>query len=101
MADGDGGRTLDGGRESPDLVLMMERVAWSLGIEVRYENLMPNGEAGSSRGGFCRHGERELILIDDRLGPVERRAALADALRSCDLSGVFVPPAVRRLLEGR
>jgi len=79
---------------------MMERAASSLGIEVRYEDLRPEGEAGSTRGGLCRHGERDLILIDSRLGPLERCAALADALRSCDLSGIFVPPAVRRLIEG-
>ncbi len=87
-------------REAGNLIGLMERVAFSLGIEVRYEDLVPEGEPGSTRGGFCRHNERELILVDSRLGPVERAAALAEALRACDLSEIFVPPAVRRLIEG-
>lgn len=91
---------MDRTREALELTGMMERVALGLGIEVRYEILVPDGEAGSVRGGLCRHGDRELILIDSRLGPVERCAALADALRSCDLEAIFVPPAIRRLVGG-
>ena len=92
---------MDRVRQALDLISMMESVARALGIAVRYENLVPEGETGSTRGGFCRLQERALILIDSRLGPVERSAALAVALGSCDLSEIFIPPAVRRLIEGR
>jgi hypothetical protein len=87
-------------REARNLIGLMEQVAFGLGIEIRYENLVPDGEPGSTRGGFCRFQERELILIDSRPGPVERCAALAEALRTCDLSETYIPPAVRRLIEG-
>lgn len=72
-----------------------------LGAEIRYEELVSDEEPGSMRGGRCRVRGRELVLIDRRLGVLERCATLAEALRSFDLKDVYVPPAVRNLLDAR
>ncbi len=72
-----------------------------LGAEVRYEELVPDEEPGSMRGGRCRVRGRELVLIDRRLGVLGRCAALSEALRSFDLKDVYVPPAVRSLLDAQ
>jgi hypothetical protein len=77
----------------------LEQVAHRLGLEVRYEILVEEGEPGSMRGGLCRVKDRKVIFVDRRLRPIERCAALAEALGTFDLSGVFVPPVARQLIE--
>ncbi len=43
--------------------------------------------------------EQDLIIIDSRMGPAERVSVLSRELRRFDLENVFVPPAVRSLLD--
>lgn len=78
----------------------LEELARKLGLEVRYEVLVEEGEAGSMRGGLCRIKDRRVIFVDKRLGVIDRCAALAEALGTFDLSGIFVPPVARRAIEG-
>jgi hypothetical protein len=78
----------------------LEELARKLGLEVRYEILVEEGEPGSMRGGLCRVRDRRVIFVDRRLGAVERCAALAEALGTFDLTGIFVPPVARRAIEG-
>jgi hypothetical protein len=78
----------------------LEELAYKLGLEVRYEILVEEGEPGSMRGGLCRVKDRRVIFVDKRLGPIDRCAALAEALGTFDLSGIFVPPVARRAIQG-
>ncbi len=78
----------------------LESVAAKLGVEVRYEILVQEGEPGSMRGGLCRVQDRRVIFVDRRLGPVERCAALAEAIATFDLSDIYLPPIARRAIEG-
>jgi hypothetical protein len=82
------------------LIGHLEDLARRLGLQIRYEILVEDGEPGSMRGGLCRVKDRKVIFVDKRLAPVDRGAALAEALGTFDLSGVFVPPIVRRAIEG-
>ncbi len=67
-------------------------------MEVRYE---PLGGKWSSAGGVCRLRSRRVVLIDAKAPAVEQVGVLLDALAQQDLELVFVPPAIRRELEGR
>lgn len=78
----------------------LEELARRLGLEVRYEILVREGEPGSMRGGLCRINDRRVIFVDSRLGAADRCAALAEALGTFDLSGIFVSPIARRAIEG-
>ena len=87
--------------EGAAMLARLEAVAEQLGVQVRYEALVAEGEAGSSRGGLCRLRGDRLILIDDQLGPAGRCLCLAEALGGFDLERIFLPPAVRRLIDER
>ena len=87
--------------EAASMLARLEAVAEQLEIQVRYEALVGEGEAGASHGGLCRLRDGRLILIDERLAPAERCLCLAEALGSFDLSKIFLPPAVRAFVEER
>jgi len=93
MAGGCRSRPPDAPAVKPEALLReLEALARAVGLEVRYER-------GRFRGGRCRLEERRLVVLN-RLHPAEANVAvLAGALRDADLAGVFVPPAVRRVLE--
>lgn len=76
---------------------LLEEVACRLGIELRYENL---GQSGiRCEGGFCRVGGKPIILINRKDSQGRKIRILIRSLRKLDLEGIFVPPAVRRLIE--
>ena len=75
----------------------LEALAWSLGIEVRYEKI-PQDDVTIS-GGLCRLKGKSVIVIDARASSKERVRILVQALRPFDLSDVYIRPALRALLE--
>jgi hypothetical protein len=78
------------------LVRFLEEALERLEVEVRIES-MP--EESHISGGFCTvHGKREVIL-SPRATVAERIDVLADALRQLDTEAIWLPPAVRRLVE--
>ena len=76
----------------------LEQLVARLGIKIRYENLNAEEER-SSDGGFCRLREEHIVLIDKRLDDAGRCAVLLRALGQLDLRFIYVPPAIRRLLD--
>jgi hypothetical protein len=78
-----------------ELVSSLEGLAARLGVPVRYETM----ERGLSRGGLCRLRGQAMILVDERLGPRDRAAVLAQALSSFDLDGIYLPPLVRATIR--
>jgi hypothetical protein len=81
----------------PSLLQHLEEIAHRLGVDLRYENL---GHPGiRSEGGFCRVSGKPMILINRR-DPCSRKILiLARSLRKLNLEGIFVPPAVRKIIE--
>lgn len=69
-------------------------VARALGFEVREEELVRD-IGYRPRGGACRVGERDLILLDRNLAPADRLEVLCGALAGRDLEQVFMSPALR------
>lgn len=84
-------------RDPGTLLPALERLARSVGVEVRRERL----DIGDARapGGLCRLEGRTLCILSDALGREEECEVLGRALRTFDLEGVFVPPALREYLE--
>lgn len=75
----------------------LERIADRLGVEVRYENLTQSGFR--SEGGYCRVLGKDLILLNRRDTCRRKIRILARSLNRLNLEGIFVPPAVRRIIE--
>lgn len=74
------------------LVRELERLAHAAGFEVRTER-------GRFRGGRCRLEGHRLVVLNRQHPPETNAALLAAALAGADLTGVFVPPALRTLIE--
>ena len=77
----------------------LEALAHSLGIQVRHECL-ENEETAFPSGGLCRVKGKHIIIVNSAVPSAEKVQTLARALRRFDLSGVYVKPALRDLLEG-
>ncbi len=75
----------------------LEALAWSLGVEVRYERIPQDDVAVS--GGLCRLKGKNVIVIDARASAKERIRTLVQALKPFDLTDVYIRPALRELLE--
>src|SRR5215467_11287894 len=73
-------------RQDETLCEELKEVARRLGVQVREEVLV--------RGA-------EVIFLDRHLPPAERVEVLLDALAGRDLEGLYVSPALRRLVERR
>ena len=78
----------------------LREIARRLGVQVREEILLR--EVGYRvRSGRCRVRGEDIIFLDRSLPPPERVQVLVDGLAGRDVDGLYVSPALRRLLEGR
>ena len=71
-------------------------VARKLGLRVRVE---PFETPGVLAGGLCWLRGRQLILVDENAPMVDRARALAEALSTFPLEGIYMPPEVRRVVD--
>jgi len=88
------------GKAVPDdqaILEALEQAAQTVGVVVRYDKLATGDVKNTS--GACKIRGVDTIIIDRRLGTRERIAALARELRSFNFETVYLPPAVRSLLE--
>lgn len=76
----------------------LEILARQLGITVRYENLRDSD--APARSGLCKLKGRQVYIMDISSSLCERIRLLSLCLRQMDLDGVFILPAVRKVLEG-
>jgi hypothetical protein len=75
----------------------LEEVAHRLGIELRYENLNHGGFR--TEGGFCRLEGKSMILLNRKDSCRKKIRVLARSLGKANIEGIFVPPAVRNIIE--
>lgn len=78
------------------LLASLEEVAEKVGIKVRYENI--TGGPIKTTHGSCKIKGDNVILIDRRLGIIEKLHALGQELQRFNLEKVFIQPAVRKFL---
>jgi hypothetical protein len=74
------------------IVQALEEAARQLGVRVRRER-------GGFRGGRCKVGEEEVIVLNKSHPPEAHLAILAESLRDLPVDTIFVRPAVRKALE--
>ena len=87
-------------RQDETLCEELKEVARRLGVQVREEVLLR--EVGYRvRSGACRVRGDDVVFLDRHLQPAERLEVLLDALAGRDLEGLYVSPALRRLVERR
>lgn len=79
------------------LLQHLEELAEKLNLQVKYENLRKHHIF--SRGGLCRLQEDHILLIESALNLSEKIDMLAEALTHHDLEDMYMPPAVRKLLD--
>ena len=75
----------------------LEEIAEKLNLKVNYENLRKLHIF--SKGGFYRLQEDHIVLIENTLNLSEKIEILADALGQYDLEDIYMPPAVRKILD--
>ena len=79
------------------LLAGLEETALRLGLTVRYERL--GDDQTEVKSGRCRLKGEEFILVDRRLSVTERVEVLSRELKKADLSGIYIKPFLRSLLE--
>lgn len=88
------------GRRAEQLCDELKTLAERLGVKVREENLLR--EAGyHTRSGMCRVKGEDVLFVDRTLPAGDRVEILVEELSRRDLQGIYVSPALRRLLESR
>lgn len=79
------------------LLQHLEELAETLNLRVKYEGLRKLHIF--SRGGLCRLQDDHLVLIESTLNLSEKIDLLADVLTHHNLENMYMPPAVRKLLD--
>ena len=80
------------------LLNQLEDLAEKLGILVRDENI--NIEESSSSGGLCRIEGEYVLILNSKATVKEKNQVMIKALQQFDLSGIYIKPVIRELLEG-
>ncbi len=81
----------------PALLQHLEDLTHRLGIELRYENLGITGV--KCEGGFCLVAGKPIILINRKDSRRRKISVLAKSLGKINLEGIFIPPAIRKIIE--
>lgn len=81
------------------LLECLEEIALKMGVELRYENFAMNEIR--TEGGFCKLLGKPMILIDRKDSKRRKILILAKSLGKLNLEGIFIPPAVRRVIENQ
>jgi hypothetical protein len=74
------------------LIVELEDIARQVGVDVRYEK-------GDFDGGYCILKEKRLLVVNKKLMPNKKAAALAVAMHEVGLENIFVKPVVREFIE--
>jgi len=78
------------------LLSQLEELTESLGVKIRYEKIVKEGSYFS--GGLCKIKGEDIVIINSKAAIDDKIEILSDALRSFDLSQVFIKPAIREFL---
>ena len=78
------------------LLSQLEELAEGLGVKIRYEKIIKEGSYFP--GGLCKIKGDDVIIINSKAAIEEKIEVLSEALKSFDLSQVFIKPAVREFL---
>lgn len=75
---------------------VLEEGLRKLGVEVRIVDIPSDARV---QGGLCTIRGARVVLVSAMAPPAERISILVRALASLDSESIYLPPAVRELLE--
>ena len=75
----------------------LEELAHVLEIEVRYEPI--RGEGSFYTGGLCRVKGENILIVHSEANIRDKIETLVRAVKTFDLSEIYIRPALRELLE--
>lgn len=75
-------------------LLLLEELIRQLNVRVRYEKITT-----TTPGGLCRHNGEYQVIIDKKASEDLKIDLLANAIKTFDLSDMFIPPKIRDLLD--
>jgi hypothetical protein len=78
------------------LLSQLEELTESLGIKIRYEKIVK--ESSYFSGGLCKIKGEDVVIINSKSAVEDKIEILSGALRTFDLSQVFIKPAIREFL---
>jgi hypothetical protein len=81
------------------VIEQLEELARGFGVEIRYEPIIIDEETINAVGGLCILRGEHLLIINTNAAVSEKIKAFAKALRHFDLDQIYIPPAIRALLE--
>jgi selenocysteine lyase/cysteine desulfurase len=85
------------GMEDQAHLVQLEELAERLGIKVRYEPLKSEGDTHA--GGLCRINGKDVLIVNKKATGMEKRQLLVEVLKRYDLSGIYLLPSLRELLD--
>ena len=77
-----------------ELLSKLEEIVDQLGLELRWDE-------GDFKGGVCRFGDRQILVMNRSLPTFEKIRVLCQNLSTADLSKIFVLPAIREQIAQR
>ena len=77
----------------------LEKLAESLGIQIRYEPIRQDEDFVRVVGGLCLLRGKYVVIIDSKAAMGEKIRTLAEAVTHFDLDQIYIKPALRELLE--
>jgi hypothetical protein len=77
----------------------LEELAERFGIQIRYEVIRQDEDSSPVVGGLCVFKGEYVLIINSRSTAKEKIKTLAMAVRHFDLDQIYIPPALRELLE--
>lgn len=85
--------------DEKEILNQLEELAKSLGIIIRYEQLLKEGSFFP--GGLCRIKGEDILIINSMAGIDDKIEILAKAVVPFDLSRIYMRPALREFLSKR
>ena len=83
--------------EDQAAIVQLEELAERLGITVRHESL--KSEGSTHAGGLCRIHGQDVLILNKKATAMEKRHLLVEVLKRYDLSGIYLLPSLRELLD--
>lgn len=80
------------------LLNQLKELAEKLSISVRDENI--DIEESSGAGGLCRVEGKYILILNSRAAVKEKIQVIIRALQQFDLTGIYIKPVIREMLEG-
>jgi len=80
------------GMDEEEALEAFESLARKLQIDIRYEK-------GDFKGGLCRVGEQQVLILQKNDPAYKKLSLFARELRKLDLDNVYMMPAIRKFIE--